>query len=68
MYIYIYVCMYIYIYILEWTCAYPCTEHCGSDHVETLQLCIQSVVCLRCFVMCFVMCLVLCFVLYFVFL
>ena len=32
----------IYIYILAWTCAYPCTGFCGSDHVETLQLCCRS--------------------------
>ena len=28
--------------VLAWTCAYPCTGFCGSDHVETLQLCCRS--------------------------
>ena len=40
-----YVCMYVYMYVcmyaLAWTCAYPCTGFCGSDHVESLQLCCQ---------------------------
>ena len=52
----IYIYTYIYIYILVWTCAYPCTEHCGSDDVTTLHLCCQAAVCQRCFVMYFVLC------------
>ena len=34
--IYIYI---IYMYVLAWTCAYPCTEFLGRDHVETLKIC-----------------------------
>ena len=38
------ICIYIYIFIkrLAWTCAYPCTEDCGSDDVVALQWCCQS--------------------------
>ena len=41
-----------YIYILAWTCAYPCTEQCGPNHIVTLQSCCQSAVCHWCFVLC----------------
>ena len=44
--------IYIYIYTLAWTCAYPCTEQRGPNHIVTLQSCCQSAVCHWCFVLC----------------
>ena len=52
--------MYIYIYILAWTCAYPCTGFCGSDHVETLRLCCRFVIGVLSLHLFFVSCLVSC--------
>ena len=35
------------------TCAYPCTEVSEPDHGETLSLCCQTAVCLKCFAIVF---------------
>ena len=34
------------------SCAYPCTEVGGPDHVEALSSCCHSTVCHWCFVLC----------------